>query len=69
LPTVAVPRGGRDDNDDLHKERRMLISIWWALGAFILGGTTGVIALGVFAGGRLDLDHESADHPMINPTQ
>jgi len=47
----------------------MLISIWWALGAFILGGTTGVIALGVFAGGRLDLDHESADHPMINPTQ
>lgn len=45
----------------------MLISIWWALGAFILGGTAGVITLGVLGGGRLEQEH--GDHPLISPTQ
>ena len=47
----------------------MLISFWWVVVAFILGGTSGVLALAAFSVMPEREAHETANFPGINPTR
>ncbi len=47
----------------------MLISFWWVVVAFILGGTGGVFALAVFAGSEQRDSGSPAQYPDVSPTR
>lgn len=47
----------------------MLISVWWAVAAFLLGGTGGVLALALLSGMPDRNDRESVQFSGISPTQ
>jgi hypothetical protein len=46
----------------------MLISFWWVLVAFVLGGTGGVLALALLSGIPGENDHESTQLSGISHT-
>jgi len=46
----------------------MLISFWWVVVAFILGGTGGVLALAAFSGAPERERREPANFQGISPT-
>jgi hypothetical protein len=50
-------------------ERSMLISFWWVVVAFILGGTGGLLGLAIFSA-MADLEErEAANFNGISPTR
>ena len=47
----------------------MLISFWWVVVAFFLGGTGGVLALAIFAGMPEREGRETPNFPGVSHTQ
>jgi len=47
----------------------MLISFWWVVVAFILGGTSGVLALAAFSVMPERELRDTASFPRISPTR
>ncbi len=47
----------------------MLVSIWWVLVALVLGGTFGVVALGLLSATVDEDENEVLNYDIPNPTR